>query len=203
MIISIIAAIGPNRELGKDNKLLWHIPEDLKRFKRLTQNHTVIMGRKTFESIGKPLPDRLNIVVTKDVKRFEKKFRHSGKRPSRVRLGEGAHPESDSGIVATLLPRMTRLIIVSSLEEALDYVSRFAFRATRFEIFIIGGGQIYEQAIKIADKLYLTIIIPVGRVDRVEADTFFPDYSTFNNVVSEEKLNTEKYKLTFLELKRA
>ena len=60
-MINIIAAIGKNRELGKDNKLLWHIPQDLKRFKLITNKHTVIMGRKTFESIGRPLPNRLNI----------------------------------------------------------------------------------------------------------------------------------------------
>lgn len=64
--LSIIAAIGRNRELGKDNRLLWHIPEDLKRFKKLTANHVVIMGRKTFESIGRPLPNRTNIVVTRN-----------------------------------------------------------------------------------------------------------------------------------------
>jgi dihydrofolate reductase len=66
MIISIIAAIGKNRELGKENKLLWHIPEDLKRFKKLTSGHSVIMGRRTFESIDKPLPDRTNIIITRD-----------------------------------------------------------------------------------------------------------------------------------------
>ncbi len=66
MQVSIIAAIGKNRELGKDNKLLWHIPADFKRFKALTSGHTVIMGRKTFESIGKPLSNRINIVVTRN-----------------------------------------------------------------------------------------------------------------------------------------
>lgn len=65
-MINIIAAIGKNRELGKDNKLLWHIPEDFKRFKMLTSGHIVIMGRKTFESIGKPLSNRTNIVVTRN-----------------------------------------------------------------------------------------------------------------------------------------
>jgi dihydrofolate reductase len=65
-MISIIAAIGKNRELGKENKLLWHIPEDFKRFKTLTSEHIVIMGRKTFESIGKPLPNRINIVITRN-----------------------------------------------------------------------------------------------------------------------------------------
>jgi len=65
-MLSIIAAIGDNRELGKGNQLLWHIRQDLKRFKTLTTGHTVIMGRKTYESIGKPLPNRTNIVITKD-----------------------------------------------------------------------------------------------------------------------------------------
>ena len=62
----MIAVIGKNRELGKDNKLLWYIPEDFKRFKKLTSGHTIIMGRKTFESIGKPLPNRINIVITRN-----------------------------------------------------------------------------------------------------------------------------------------
>jgi dihydrofolate reductase len=65
--IQIIAAIGLNNELGKDNDLLWHIPEDLKQFKKITSGHTVIMGRKTFNSINnKPLPNRRNIVITSD-----------------------------------------------------------------------------------------------------------------------------------------
>jgi dihydrofolate reductase len=68
--IHIIAAIGKNRALGKNEKLLWHIPDDLKRFKKLTWGHPIIMGRKTFESVvsvlGKPLPGRMNIVVTRD-----------------------------------------------------------------------------------------------------------------------------------------
>lgn len=67
MRVSLIEAIGRNRELGKDNKLIWHIPADLKHFKEKTRGHVVIMGRKTFESIGKPLPERTNIVVTSDV----------------------------------------------------------------------------------------------------------------------------------------
>lgn len=64
--ISIIAAIGKNRELGKDNKLLWSLPEDMARFKLLTKNHAVIMGQKTYESIGKALPERFNIVLSND-----------------------------------------------------------------------------------------------------------------------------------------
>jgi len=68
--VAAVVAIGKNRELGKDNKLLWHIPDDLKRFKELTKGHPIILGRKTFESIvgylGKPLPGRTNIVITRD-----------------------------------------------------------------------------------------------------------------------------------------
>lgn len=66
MIITIIAAIGKNRELGKNNDLLWHLPNDLKRFKKITKGHHVIMGRKTYESLGKPLPHRTNIVITRN-----------------------------------------------------------------------------------------------------------------------------------------
>lgn len=64
--ISIIAAIGKNRELGKDNSLLWYLPKDLPRFKKITLNHPIIMGRKTYESIGRVLPNRLNIIVTRN-----------------------------------------------------------------------------------------------------------------------------------------
>ena len=74
-MFSIIVAIGKNREIGKGNKLLWHIPEDLKNFKEITTDKTVIMGRKTFESIGRPLPNRKNIVLSKngDKESFEQK----------------------------------------------------------------------------------------------------------------------------------
>jgi dihydrofolate reductase len=71
MAISIIAAVAQNGAIGKDNKLLWHIPEDLRRFKQLTSGHAVIMGRKTFDSIGKPLPNRQNIVITKTTQSFD------------------------------------------------------------------------------------------------------------------------------------
>ncbi|MDI9517985.1 MAG: dihydrofolate reductase, partial [Bacillota bacterium] len=66
MNISIIAAIGKNRELGIDNKLIWDIPSDLKFFRKTTSGHTVLMGRKTYQSIGRPLPNRRNIVITRD-----------------------------------------------------------------------------------------------------------------------------------------
>lgn len=73
MIVSMVVARGPKGEIGFDNKLLWHISEDLKNFKKITTGKMIVMGRKTFESIGKPLPDRANVVLTRD-----EKFEHDG-----------------------------------------------------------------------------------------------------------------------------
>ena len=73
-MFSIIVAIGKNNEIGKNNKLLWHIPEDLKKFKKTTLGKIVVMGRNTYESIGKPLPNRYNIVLTKNLKSFPNNF---------------------------------------------------------------------------------------------------------------------------------
>ncbi|WP_313214788.1 dihydrofolate reductase, partial [Soonwooa sp.] len=64
-MVSIVVAMGKNNAIGKDNQLLWHLPEDLKHFKNLTSGHPIIMGRKTYESIGRPLPNRTNIVVSR------------------------------------------------------------------------------------------------------------------------------------------
>lgn len=156
--ISMIAAIGKNREIGKDNRLLWHIPQDLKRFQKITLGHPVIMGRATFESLGKPLPERTNIIVTRNID-YQK---------------EGC-------------------VIAHSLEEAID----LSKTKDQQEIFIIGGGQIYEQGIKLADKLYLTVVKA-----HFPADTFFPDYSEFNRVIYKKEGEYKQYSYTFLELMR-
>ena len=110
--ITIIAAAAENNALGKDNRLIWHIPEDLKRFKRLTSGHTIIMGRKTFESLPKALPNRHNIVVSKN----------------KSYTAEGAS-------------------VCHNLEEAM------ALAEDDSQPFIIGGGQIYEQAMEIAHTI--------------------------------------------------
>lgn len=129
----MIAAIGKNRELGKGNDLLWRIPEDLKRFRSLTKGHPIIMGRKTYESIGRPLPERTNIVVTRD----------------KDWSAEGVLP-------------------VASIDEAIQLAK---IKPGNDEIFIIGGGQIYELGLPFADRLYLTLI-----EDFKDADSFFPEY---------------------------
>jgi dihydrofolate reductase len=156
--ISIIAAISGNRALGKDNKLLWHIPEDLKRFKAVTSGHPVIMGRTTYESIGILLPGRMNIIVTRN-----KDYKIKG------------------------------AVVCGSIEEAIEKAKQFDGK----EIFIIGGGQIYNQAIKYTDKLYLTLV--EGEYD---ADTYFPDYSEFKKLISKKAGKSGIYNYTFIELLR-
>lgn len=169
MKISIIVAMDGKRGIGKDNGLLFQIPADLKRFRSLTRGHPVIMGRRTFESEeikGRPLPKRINIIVTR-----EKKYN-----PHKFCICENCD-----------------VFIASSLEEAIE----IAKEKEKKEIFIIGGGQIYKQAMPFVDKLYLTIV-----EGDYGADTFFPDYSEFKKVVFEEKRESEGYKYKFLELER-
>lgn len=146
--ISIIAAISAQtRALGKGNQLLWHLPGDLKYFRDTTRGHAVIMGRKTYESIGKPLPNRTNIVVTR----------------TPTYKAEGCK-------------------VVDSLEGALTY-ARALTNSGSGEIFVIGGGEIYTQALPQADQLYLTLVADPGE----GADVFFPEYEkNFTRVVSEE-----------------
>lgn len=145
-MISIIAVIGKNRELGKDNHLLWNLPGDLKRFSAITHGHPVIMGRKTYESIGRPLPDRTNIVIS-------------------------SHSE------------------ISSLDAA---IAKAKLAPGSEEIFIIGGGSVYAQAISIADRLYLTIVDA-----QADADTFFPDYSRFTKVIEESSHEDDGIRYTY------
>jgi len=128
-MITIIAAIAENNALGKDNQLIWHLPADLKRFKKVTLGHHIIMGRKTFDSLGKPLPNRTTIIITRN-----KNYSQKG------------------------------CIVVHSLKDALE-----AAKADE-DPYILGGAEIYEQALEIADKLDLTFVH-----HQFEADAFFPD----------------------------
>ncbi len=192
--ISIIAAIGQNRELGRNNKLLWHIPEDLKRFKQLTQNHAVIMGRKTYESIGRPLPDRINIVVTKNPQSFTKikqKFQIPNPNFQTNPNKEISNFKNYLEFGNYCLEFNKNFFVCSSINSAI----RKAGELEKKEIFVIGGGQIYDLALPYADKLYLTLV--EGRYD---ADTFFPDYSAFGKVIYQEQLQRAKYRFRFLEL---
>ncbi len=181
-IISIISAISENRAIGKDNKLLWDIPEDLKRFREITKGHPVIMGRKTYESIGRLLPDRLNIIITRD------KF-YKVKGAIIVNSLEDAINNATLVIASEAKQSQKKKLSIPSKEEGTAL--------TKPEIFIIGGGQIYHQAIDLADKLYLTVVHA-----HIDGDSYFPDYSQFSKKVFENEGFSGDYSYTFLELLR-
>ena len=162
MIISLIAVLGKNNEIGKGNELLCYLPSDLKRFKGITMGHTVIMGRKTFESLPNgSLPNRRNIVISRN-------------------------PEL----------KIKGAEIYSSLDFAL------LKSINEIEVFIIGGAQIYEQALPFADKLYLTRI----HASFPEADVFFPqiNWNIWKETGREAFQSDEKnpYPFTFLEYEK-
>jgi dihydrofolate reductase len=128
-MIVMIAAVAENNALGKDNELVWHLPNDFKRFKELTSGHYIIMGRKTFESFPKPLPNRTHVVITRQ---------------------QNYQPEG--------------CIVVNSIENAIQACPE------NETIYIIGGGEIYNQALSLSDKIEITKVH-----GDFEADAFFPE----------------------------
>lgn len=157
MSISIIAAISKNNAIGKNNELLWNIPLDMKHFKETTTGHTVIMGKKTFESIGRLLPNRKNIIITHDL---NYKF-------------EGAE-------------------IYNSLTDVIN-----KYKNSEEEVFVIGGGEIYKQALKDASTLYITHV-----EKEFPGDIFFPEIS--KNIWEEKNVSfhdiseTNSYPIKFV-----
>ena len=132
MIISIIAALDEQGGIGFENQIPWHLPADLARFKKLTMGHHLILGRKTYESIGSALPGRQMIVLTRN-------------------------PDF----------KAPDCITAPTLDEALT----LAENAGENEVFIIGGAEIYKEALPLADHLYLTVVHT-----RAEADAYFPQF---------------------------
>ncbi|MBO6212422.1 dihydrofolate reductase [Algoriella sp.] len=149
-MINVIVAKASNNVIGAKNDLIWHLPNDLKHFKNLTSGHPIIMGRKTFESLGRPLPNRTNIVVTRDkdwqAENIEKVF---------------------------------------SLEKAIESAKKI-----NEDIYIIGGGNIYKQAMEFADVLYITEVH-----HEFEGDTYFPeiDEEIWEEVARENFMKDEKH----------
>ncbi|MGQ7260366.1 dihydrofolate reductase [Vreelandella sp. V005] len=136
--VAMIAAMAKNRVIGVDGKLPWYLPEDLKFFKRITQAKPLVMGRKTYASIGKPLPNRLNVVVTRNAE-----FSQEGVR------------------------------VCHDLSAALALADQHATIEAAEEIMVMGGGEIYRQALPFAQRLYIT------EVDvEVEGDATFPDFES-------------------------
>ncbi|MCB8889528.1 dihydrofolate reductase [Vreelandella malpeensis] len=142
--VAMIVAMAKNGVIGVEGKLPWYLPEDLKFFKRMTQAKPLVMGRKTFASIGKPLPNRLNIVVTRDD----------------AFMAEGIR-------------------VCHDLSQALELADQQATIEAAEEIMVMGGGEIYRQALPIAQRLYVTEV----EVE-VEGDTTFPEIplSSFREV---------------------
>ena len=163
MIFSAIVATDKNGVIGKDDDIPWHLPADLKYFKRRTLNHHIIMGRKTFESIGRPLPKRTNIIVTRNP-----------------------------------FFMVSNCLVAGSLQEAID----LARNNGEDEAFIIGGGTIYEQAMPLTDRLYLTEV----DTEVENGEVFFPavDPAVWSEVSSEAHQPDEKnpHAYTFKVLER-
>lgn len=193
-MVSIIAAIDEKRGLGKDNKLLFHIPEDFKRMKQLTSGHPIIMGRKTFESIGRPLPNRTNIIITRDLtyKVDGAVVVHSLEEAIEVgKKQDGKYTSSDA------LAESRSSQESSQHQPKADHPMDEARIIKDEEIFIFGGGEIYKQAMPYTDRLYLTVV--KGSYD---ADTFFPEYSAFKKIIYKEKRSENGYEYTFLTLEK-
>lgn len=155
-MFSIVVAVCNNNVIGGNNKLLWHISEDLKRFKNITTGHTIIMGRKTFESLKKPLPNRHHIILTRD-----------------------KNYKVDSNQVT----------VVNDIETIMK-----TYENSGSEIFIIGGGEIYNLFLPYCDKLYLT------KVNKdFEGDTYFPEinYDEWTVTESSEEYIDPKNNLSY------
>ena len=150
MIISLIVAVSENNVIGKDNKLPWKLSSDLKRFKYYTKGKAVIMGRKTFDSIGKPLPDRINIILSK-----QKDYK----------------PE--------------KTVVFSDLSAAFNFAADNGLE----EVFVIGGSNIYEQTLDLADRIYLTKV----HTEIEGGDSTFPEIDmTEWDIVDEESVKKDE-----------
>lgn len=168
MRISIIAAVATNGVIGRGGKLPWRLSADLRRFKKLTMGHTIIMGRRTWESIGSALPGRRTVVVTRQA---------------------DYHIDAES------------VQIASSLDEAL----RVAEAAGDDEAFIVGGAELYREALPRADRMYFTEVAA-----EVEGDTYFPlnfdtlDWDEWEHLETEAHGADEKndYAFVFVTLER-
>jgi dihydrofolate reductase len=147
--LSILVAMAKNRVIGKDNTLPWQLPPDLKRFKQLTMGHHIVMGRKTYESIGRPLPGRTSIIITRQ-------------------------PDY----------QVPGAIVVASIDQALKVSSEG--QEIGQEIFVIGGAEIYQQALELCQRIYITEI-----QQEFDGDTLFPEL----NQQEWREISREKHRL--------
>ena len=173
MLISMIAAVGENRELGAGNELLWHLPDDFSWFIKHTKGKPVVMGRKTMESLGKPLKGRTNIVLTSRDEVLPGFQRSENWEQALFQATEAIH--------------LKRQAQVNSDDPTAVAVPD--------EIMIIGGGEIYKQALSFADRIYLTQV----KAKFGNADTFFPswDDAVWSEVFTETHELDERHQFGF------
>jgi dihydrofolate reductase len=177
-----IAAMSLNRVIGAGNKIPWHLPEDFKWFKKMTAGNVVIMGRNTFESLGKPLPNRINIVLSRHPGRLKSDFpelfgkawvargKTIAQRPYQFELPKiGNATTTDLRIIKNFLK-------LNPADSRLDF-------------FICGGAQVYAQALPLCSDLYLTLV-----KREVEGDAFFPAFEDRFELV-EEIRDTPDFKI--------
>jgi dihydrofolate reductase len=177
-----IAAMSENRVIGRGNQIPWHLPEDFKWFKQMTTGHIVVMGRKTFESLGRPLPNRTTIVLSRS------RFSYPGVQTvsDLNELSEFATRRDSSpllpspGLAATLSPPDGERDGVKGGSETM---------VPKRDIFICGGAQVYAQTLPLCSDLYLTLVKRV-----VEGDAFFPPFEGRFELV-EEILNRLEFKI--------
>ena len=155
MLISMIAAMAKNRVIGKDSQLPWHLPSDLQRFKRLTMGHVLLMGRRTFESIGQPLPGRQTLVLSRNLQYQAEGFR-----------------------------------IAADIEMGIQLAS------SAEELFICGGAEIYQQALPLAQRIYLTELDA-----EMEGDTYFPELpeGEFQLIQTQQFTDKPNYRFSILQ----
>jgi len=162
VILTSIAAMAKNRVIGVDNKLPWHLPEDLKFFKEKTKGHVMILGRKTFESLGKPLPNRFHIVVTR----------------------QESYKYEDPNVQ-----------VVHDLKTAIELAHMLTTKYnTKFgdEVFVVGGGEIFQQSMDIVDRIYLTVI-----EKDFPGDAKFPEFSEDDFKLAHKDERTEPMPYSF------
>ena len=155
MNITLVVAASENNAIGLNNQLLWHLPKDMRFFKNTTWGMPILMGRKTFESMGsKPLNGRLNIIITRN----------------KNWLNEDVS-------------------VVHTMEEAMALATKFSYK----ELLVIGGGEIYEMALPLAQKIWLTRVHTT-----IEGDVYFPKLNTeWEMVSSTQNTADEKHKFSF------
>jgi dihydrofolate reductase len=180
-----IVAIAKNHVIGRDNAMIWHIPADLKHFKKTTLGRPIIMGRKSYESLGKPLPGRPNIVISRSYKTLPDAPASTIHR-SMEAVAHKIEPHNEDGP-----------FLCATIDEGIAAARDMARAKGLDEIFITGGGEIYKQTLPLCERLYLTVI------ERdYDGDTFFPEFDWDEwNIASQERHEGEP-PFTFFTLER-